>query len=115
MEESTFIELKKDLYKQINSNIRSRILVPDWKPFKNLVYEDPDLRLDDSMENEAYVVRVHNLPYFKMMLQTLFGGSYRIGSIKQGYAFSDFECLNCGSTGLFYDQHRERMYCPCND
>jgi chemotaxis regulatin CheY-phosphate phosphatase CheZ len=112
MDSDTFSRLLDEVDEQVNSNLRSRIFVPDWQSFREKVEESKHRIV--SGDEEAFLFRYKtddSIIEFEMH-QTRFANDYN--DITKGYGFSEIRSLCCDSEkdNLLYDSDEETWYCP---
>lgn len=111
MNEEIWNSLKKDIEEQVDRGMKSRVLVPEWKPFKHKVKNSDGYRL--IRDNGGQFLSHESGTCFRLR-QTKFHSHYELGDISEGYGFRELECIACGCpmNRLLYDTDNELWYCP---
>lgn len=109
-----FDSLIRDINFQIENNLRSTIVVPDWRSFKKYAKASSCDFYEDDRKNKvgAYCIELEDSEEPFYVRQTRFSSAYEFGDIILGYGFEDFQCLECNSDELFYDSIKDVYYCP---
>ena len=104
--------LESDIEEQIENNLRSEVLVADWKSFQEVITRSKHQLYKKKNSHSNYLLIINDTYTEYPVHQTRYFSHYEARSMALGFGFRDFECLQCGNTNLLYDEEKDVRYCP---
>jgi len=105
--------LESDIKEQIENNLRSDVIVADWRSFEEVIGKSKHQLYKQTKDSHSKWLLIINDTYTEfLVIQSRYFEHYEERSVDLGFGFRNFECLECGHSDLLYDEEAEVRYCP---